>query len=254
MMKISVLASGSKGNCTYIECNGVRILIDLGVSEAYLKQKLNEIDIDIKSIDAILVTHTHSDHISGLPYIFKKYHVPIYITKNIEEDISNIISNYVIMSDVETRIGNFIITLIPTSHDVPGSVGFLIKTMNKEIVYITDTGYMQERQLSKLKNKDVYIFESNHDIEMLMKGKYTYHLKQRILSDVGHLSNKESARCLSKIVGDNTRCIILAHLSEENNNEEIALNTLMEHLEKNNKKIDRILIAKQHEKTELIEI
>jgi len=252
-MKISVLASGSKGNCTYIEYKNTRILIDLGVSITYIKNKLNEINVEIKDIDAILLTHTHADHIYGLPFFYKLYQTKLYISQGMKKDIDNITTNYTIINE-EIKIADFTIKLIPTSHDCLVSVGFVIKTEQKEIVYITDTGYINVKYFNDLKNKDIYVLESNHDVEMLMNGKYPYHLKQRILSDIGHLSNQTCSTYLSNLVGEQTKCIILAHLSEENNKEEVALNTLITTMKKKGKQIDKIFISKQEERTELIEI
>ncbi len=253
-MKISVLASGSKGNCTYLEYKDTKILIDVGVPLPYLKNKLKEIGIDIKDITAIVVTHTHSDHICGLSSFCKKYDTNVYITELMKEDIGRLISNHIIMDQLEHIIDDITLRIIPTSHDTSSSIGFIIKTEDREIVYITDTGYINKKHFKQLINKDMYILESNHDIEMLMNGRYPYHLKQRILSDIGHLSNHDSAMYLSEFIGNKTKCVVLAHLSEENNNEEIALNTLLETLSKSNKKVDQIYVARQRERTDLIEI
>ena len=141
---------------------------------------------------------------------------------------------------------------IKTSHDVLESHGYVFSSDGKSIVHITDTGYINVRNFNKLKGKNLYIFESNHDVRMLREGRYPYHLQQRILSDKGHLSNKDSSYYLSKFVTDDTKKIVLIHLSEENNTPELALNTLLDALD--GKKIPDIEIAKQNERTELIEV
>ena len=143
------------------------------------------------------------------------------------------------------------IEVIKLSHDADDINGYILSDNDKSIVYITDTGYINVKNHNKLLNKNVYIMESNHDVNMLMKGKYPYHLKMRILGDKGHLSNKDSASYLSKFIGNNTKHIILAHLSHENNNPDIALNNLKEVLNENNL---NILVAQQENRTELIEV
>ncbi|MDD4035793.1 MAG: MBL fold metallo-hydrolase [Bacilli bacterium] len=252
-MKVSVLASGSKGNSTYIECNNTKILVDIGMPSSYIIQKLAEINVSPKEIDAIIITHTHIDHIYGLASFCRRYNPKIYLTKSMQEEI-NITSNIQYIDASTITINNLIIEIIPTSHDTSESIGFIIKAQQKELVYITDTGYINRNYLVKLKDKDMYVFESNHDIEKLMTGKYPYHLKQRILGDAGHLSNEDASRYLSKLVGGRTKGIILIHLSEENNTELIALDTLKKSLNKENKTVDTILISKQKERTELIEV
>lgn len=251
-MKVIVLASGSKGNVTYLEYKNTKILIDLGMPKKYVEDKLKEIDIKPEDINAILISHTHSDHIKGLKGFVKSYNTSIYITnkmlKDIEKDIPIENINYFQNTN---QINDISIEIIKTSHDTSDSVGFII---NDEIVHITDTGYLNAKYYPILENKKAYFFESNHDIEMLMKGKYPYYLRQRVAGVSGHLSNNDSSSHLSKLVGDNTKVVTLCHLSEENNTEEKALNSLLEALEKHNKNIDKVIIAKQNEKTDLIEV
>ena len=124
--------------------------------------------------------------------------------------------------------------------------------INNKLVYITDTGYINKKYFNLIKNKEIYILESNHDVEMLLNGKYYYHLKQRILSDKGHLSNKVASQYLSKLIGEQTKYIILVHLSEENNTEERVLETLLSHIDKNN--VEKIIVAEQYDRTELVEV
>ena len=156
--------------------------------------------------------------------------------------------------DEGVSIADLDVGVVKTSHDAADSNGYIFSSLNKSIVYITDTGYIHVKNFDKLKNKSVYVFESNHDIRMLKEGKYPYYLQQRILSDKGHLSNKDSAYYLSEFIGDNTEKIILIHLSEENNKPEVALKTLLDTLEKKNIRIPDIEIAMQKESTELIEL
>lgn len=252
-MKIKVLASGSKGNSTYIETKNKKILIDMGVTYQYLSQELEKINISPKDIDLILITHTHNDHIKGLQSLVKKTNLKVYVTYGMIKDLASKIplDNIKILEE-ETIIDDLKIELIHTSHDVE-SVGFIINNLDKSIVYITDTGYINKKYNEKLSNKNIYIIESNHDEKMLMNGPYPYILKQRVISDKGHLSNKTTAKLLSTIIGPNTEKIILAHISENNNTEELAYNTTQEELEKKNIEKE-ILIAKQYESLDMIEV
>ena len=164
------------------------------------------------------------------------------------------LTNYIFIEGDKISIKDMEIDVIKTSHDTEDSVGYIVSNNNKSVVYITDTGYINKKYFELLHNRNVYIFESNHDIEMLNNGKYPFELRQRILSDKGHLSNYDSAKYLSKFIGSDTKKIILAHLSEENNTEELALQTLTERLAKEKINFSNIIIARQNEKTELINI
>ena len=226
-MRAIILGSGSKGNSTLLIGNDKKILIDVGFSYPKMTVLLGEYNLVPSDIDAVLITHTHKDHIGGLSTFIKKNMTPVYTNIVMQEELSKIISEEVMkVNDDNFEIGEFKIEAIHTSHDAPGSVGFVIKDGDSSLVYVTDTGYINSTYLQRLKNKDIYIFESNHDINMLMTGPYPYILKQRVVSDKGHLSNEQSGNYLKEIIGDNTKRIILAHLSETNNTPEIALKTV----------------------------
>ena len=252
-MKVCVLASGSKGNVTYIETDKTKSLIDVGMSTSYIEKKLKEISVNPREIERIFITHTHQDHIKGLRIFLKKYNPEVYLTETMEEDLELIIdkTNY-INSDIE--IEDLIIKPIKTSHDVSDSNGYIFVENSKSLMYMTDTGYINQRNFNKFQNHNIYILESNHDIEMLMKGPYPYHLKQRILSDKGHLSNKDSAYYLSEFIGDRTEKVILAHLSEKNNTEEKAIEEYKKAFKKRNKKAPQVEVAKQNERLEVIKL
>lgn len=256
MMKVSVLSSGSKGNSVLIQTNNAKILIDLGVTKSYVEKSLDELKVDPKEIKAILITHTHVDHIQGLKVFLKKYHPKLYVNKIILSLLHEYIEDfdYVLYDNPHIKIDDIEIEVIKTSHDVKGSVGFIVKNEDKSLVYITDTGYINNRYFDKLSNHNLYIMESNHDVEMLMNGKYPFHLKKRILSDKGHLSNADAAYYLSEFIGDKTKTIILAHLSDDNNTYDKALDTLTGVLLSKNKKVDNIMVAKQKKRTDWIEV
>lgn len=253
-MKIKVLASGSKGNSTLIESKGTRLLIDVGVNYSRIKNSLDSLNIDPNTIDGIIISHTHSDHIGGLSSLIKKINVPVFIKEELYNDIKKIIpkDNIVIIEDQSVTINSLDIEIINASHDVP-AFGFIISDGEKKILYLTDTGYINRKYYKKLENLDAYIIESNHDEKMLMEGPYPYILKQRVISDTGHLSNKYTGRFLDKTIGNNTKYVILAHLSENNNTEDLALEQVQFELRDNPNKMS-ILIAKQHIETEMVEI
>lgn len=249
-MIVRVLASGSKGNCTYVETSNHKVLIDIGTSSLQVEKKLKEIGIEPKDIDSVFITHAHKDHISGVNVFYKKYNPDIYMTKNILEEANLKVNKYITLTD-SIVLDDLIVTVIPTSHDAKDSRGYILESDDKSMVYITDTGYIPEKYESKLKNKNIYVFESNHDVEMLMNNEhYPHYLKMRILGDEGHLSNKDSALYLSKYIGKDTKKVFLAHLSEQNNTPEIALLTLRETLKNKNVDFDNISIADQYETSE----
>lgn len=252
MMKISVLASGSKGNSTLIVAGEYKILIDLGTSSLYVERKLKELGINPAEITHILITHSHVDHVGGLKVFTKKYNPVVYISEKIYSELEFRLNNYVYIDEmIENNNQNLNIQKFNTSHDVLESFGYIIEFENKSVVYVTDTGYINNRHTKILANKSVYIIESNHDPEMLMDSKRPHHIKMRILGDKGHLSNDDCANYLKKFVGEDTKHIILAHLSEEANNPKLAYETTKSVI--NNEKCN-IIIANQHDKTELIEI
>jgi phosphoribosyl 1,2-cyclic phosphodiesterase len=252
-MKTIVLSSGSKGNTTYIETSEAKILIDAGNTCKYILEKLEEYRINPESIDAILITHTHVDHIKGLPVLLKKINPCVYITKKMHPYMTYL-ENYHIIHKETIELKDMSIEIIKTSHDTEDSLGYIINNDNKSIVYITDTGYINQKYFDILKNRDVYIMESNHDIEMLNNSSYPFATRQRILSDKGHLSNYDSAKYLSKFIGDKTKYILLAHLSEENNTKDLAYNTLIDRFKKENIHIENIIITSQNKETDLIHI
>ena len=217
-MRFVVIESGSKGNATLVIDQGRVLLIDMGIGLRVLKSALVEENLNIYNINALLLTHEHWDHVAGIKYLPP---LPIYCTKE-TYNCENIVEVEPYQS---FNIEHFNITPISTSHDVKNPIGFVIKSSEETLVYLTDSGKITVKTLQKIKNADYYIIESNHDPEMLMATKRPMMLKRRILSTKGHLSNEQSATYISKVIGDRTKEIVLAHLSEEANTPEVALNT-----------------------------
>ena len=255
-MKVCVLSSGSKGNSCFLETKETKILIDVGTTTQYIVNELDKLGVKPEEIDAILITHIHVDHIHGLKAFIRKYNPLIYVTEKLlgllEEQVGNF--RYELYQDKQAIIKDLRINLIKTSHDAGEQMGFVIKNNSKSMVYITDTGYINSRYYEDLSNKNLYILESNHDVLMLKNGPYPYFLQQRVIGDKGHLSNEQASNYLCKFIGKDTKKIVLAHLSEKNNTEEIALDTLKEKLIKNNINFNSIIVARQNEPTEVIEI
>ena len=251
-MKVQTIASGSKGNCTIVLCNDTNLIIDIGISYLTLKNSLEENSLSFDNFNGILITHCHKDHTKGLSSLIKKTNIPVYIPEKMYDSIKEYVPYpRCIIIDDEFYINDVKINLLHTSHDAPCSVGFIIRNNDKSLVYITDTGYINRKILNNIVGKDCYIIESNHDEVMLMDGPYPRFLKERVISDKGHLSNITTAKYLKKIVGKNTKNIILAHRSETNNTEEKILEAI------NNVELDKninIYIARQNEEGPLIEV
>ena len=254
-MKACVFASGSKGNITYIETKKHRILLDMGKNSKYITDSLKKIEVDPKTIDIILISHLHTDHTSALETFIKKYQPLVCMPKEMFLEVDNLQDyEHIKIYDDEIIFDDLKIFAIKSSHDAVGSRNFIFEEDNHSIVQITDTGYIKSKYFKILRNRDVYFLESNHDVEMLTHGPYPDWLKRRVLSDEGHLSNQAAGFYLSKLIGDNTKKILLMHLSEVNNDSNIALKTVTDTLKESNIIFDDIKCAEQDNISEVIEL
>lgn len=235
MSKIITLASSSSGNCTYVSHGQSGILVDAGISAKAMTEALCAHNIDANTIKAIFVTHEHIDHVSGLRVFSKKYNIPIYASQKTAEsllakDTLDTDKNLYII-DGTTQIEELLVTRFNTSHDCEGSSGYTFTLPNgKKCAVCTDLGFVSDEVRQNLLGCTALVFESNHDVTMLQKGTYPEHLKKRILSDKGHLSNVLCAKELDTLVKNGATRIILGHLSRENNRPEIARTTAVSSL------------------------
>jgi phosphoribosyl 1,2-cyclic phosphodiesterase len=223
-MKFTIFCSGSKGNSTLIETSNTKVLIDCGHTKRHVMQAFHQAHLSLKEIDAVVITHDHIDHISQLK-LFS--HCPVYspVRLTARPDAVRV------MPGNRFDIGDLSFMPIALSHDAQLTVGYVVSNHDERLVYVTDTGYVRETDWDALRNAHHYIFESNHDVELLMATSRPYPIKSRILSDNGHLSNQDSSALLARLVGPQTQSIILAHLSQEANSERHALTTLVETFE-----------------------
>lgn len=235
--KISVLASGSSGNSTYVSDGETQILIDVGLSGKDLEKRLNNINVNAVEIDAILITHEHRDHVNGVGVMCRRYNIPIYANNMTLEKSYNFIGSveekFCKNIKKDFSIGNINIHPFSISHDAVSPVAYLLYCNNKTIAIATDMGYFDKKVIRELKGADFIILEANHDLDMLMTGNYPWKVKHRIRGEEGHLSNDDTAALLPKIIDDNKPQILLAHLSEDNNNPEVAYITIKNNLKEN---------------------
>lgn len=247
-LRFCSLASGSSGNCHMITDEDSYILIDAGLSGKQIQGKLQEIDIDPHRISAIIISHEHSDHIQGAGILSRRFNIPIYANegtwRGMEAKLGKLTKDNI--KTFETTklfsIGNIQVKPYSISHDANEPVGFCLESQGFKISIATDLGCITEAITSEIKDSNLVVLESNHDVEMLKAGSYPYYLKRRILSDEGHLSNDAAGYAIVELVKNNVKNILLAHLSKENNFPELALVTVKNILEANQINIGRDLI------------
>ena len=226
-MKIHVFASGSSGNCMLVSERDSSLLIDAGISMRRVESSLRQTGLHIQDIGGVLITHEHSDHVSGLKMLAKYHSIPIYAPKlvalRLREQIPELDRCLWPFSAGEPlRLENLTVRAFHTPHDTPESVGYRIEG-DGVFAMATDMGCLTEEVLTGLKGADTVLIESNHDERMLRSGPYPPYLKRRILADTGHLSNENCARLARTLADSGTRQIVLGHLSRENNTPSLAL-------------------------------
>lgn len=236
-LQFSVLASGSTGNAIFVETEDHSFLIDAGLSGKQMEALFQQIDRDMGKLSGLLVTHEHSDHIKGVGVLARKYKLPVYANEKTWQAMDGLIGQVPVeqkftfnMESIKT-FGSLEIESFGVSHDAADPMFYCFHQGDKKIVIITDTGYVSDRMKGVISNADAYVFESNHDVQMLRMGRYPWSIKRRILSDVGHVSNEDAALAMSEVAGDRTKRIYLAHLSQDNNIKELARMSVTQTLE-----------------------
>jgi phosphoribosyl 1,2-cyclic phosphodiesterase len=227
-LRFSVLASGSTGNAFYIESNQTRLLVDAGLSGKQLDRLFQGISVDPAALSGILVTHEHSDHVKGLGIFARKYKLPIYANektwKAMENSIGKLTTDQKFLFNMEEvkTFQDMDISSFGVSHDAAAPMFYTFHHEGKKVALVTDLGYVSERIKKTVEGADAYIFEANHDVEMLRMGRYPWNVKRRILGDSGHVSNDDAGLALADIIDNNTKRVYLAHLSQDNNMKDLA--------------------------------
>lgn len=261
MFQTSVLASGSKGNSVLIRTEITTILLDAGLSGKKLLNLMESINIASNEITAIIISHEHSDHIQGAGILCRKLNIPLYIT-----ELTHSVCSFKIGKlpggkkyfeiGTEFQIGNIRIKAFPSSHDVIDGSNFVfwkVEDEKRKLAVATDLGYSSRLMLHNLQDCTSIILESNHDVEMLLNGPYPPHLKQRIKSNQGHLSNAQAVGVITHVLHPELKNLVLAHLSEKNNLPQMA-ESLMSNYLKNVNHNSKLLVATQTEATVLLDI
>lgn len=233
-MNLCSIASGSSGNCIYVGTDCASVLLDAGISGKRVEQGLRTIDRSVADIDGILITHEHSDHIKGIGVLARRYGVPIYATPGTIQAMQQMSGLgkmpegifREIKADQDFQIGDMQVKPFAIAHDAAEPVGYRLECGDKAVGIATDMGHFDDYIVEHLQNLDALLLEANHDVHMLQVGGYPYYLKQRILSDFGHLSNENAGRLLCRLLHDNLKTVLLGHLSKENNYEKLAYETV----------------------------
>ena len=236
MLKFCSLYSGSSGNCLYVSSKNTKILVDCGTSCKKICEGLASINSSIEDIDAILVTHEHSDHVQGLGLVSKKFNIPVYANletwnamekqkEKIDERNVNVFEN-----DSDFSLNELTIHPFSTPHDAANPCGFNIHNGKRKLSIATDLGHMDNDIFKELIHSSFVLLESNYEPEMLNASRYPFHLKQRIKGPYGHLSNETAGKTIAALMKKDLKQVMLGHLSKENNVPELAYQTVVEEL------------------------
>jgi len=258
-VKVCLLASGSKGNSTFVEINGFRLLVDVGLTLKDLIQRLERIQITPSQLDAIIITHEHYDHVKGLARLVRAYSIPVYLNQGTYHHLSRTLKQafqpHLITTNEPFEIAREILVHpVQTPHDAADPISVIIQHNGSKIGIATDLGFVTRRVGRHLIGANLIVLESNHDEEMLKSSKYPWSLKQRILSKNGHLSNGAFNNALSKLIHCDLEAVFLAHLSEENNCPDLAHRLAVDTVRKSDHPQIAIHVGQQHAPTPLVEL
>jgi phosphoribosyl 1,2-cyclic phosphodiesterase len=271
-VQFTILGSGSSGNCAYVETENARVLVDAGFSPRQIRQRLAMIGRTPENLSAILITHEHADHISGLFGLAEKLRIPIYCNRDTQEAIAWSLKERwngkrdPLFDGMEKTVGDFLqklewrlfqtgdqfelndvlVETFPIPHDAQDPVGYLLRTCAGNFGFVTDLGHMTKLVIERVRAANALVLESNHDVRMLQDSNRSWSLKQRILGRHGHLSNEAAADAATEIMSGGLKHLYLAHLSGECNKPELAMRIMTERLGKIGANHVQVQIASQH--------
>ncbi len=235
-VEITILGSGSSGNCAYLETSETRLLIDAGFSGRQIRQRLTSIGKGPESLSGILITHEHSDHINGLVGLCSKLNIPVYCNRDTKDAMEYQLDckfDCRIFTTGETfEIGDVIVDTFSIPHDASDPVGFMLRTTAGKVGFLTDLGHATKLALERVRAANVLVLETNHDLKMLQESSRPWSLKQRIAGRHGHLSNTDAADAAQEIMSAELRHLYLGHLSRECNQPELAHRVIQERMDK----------------------
>lgn len=238
-MEFCTIASGSGGNCTYIGTDYTKILIDAGISGKKIEEGLANLSLTGDRIDALFITHEHTDHIKGAGILSRRFDIPVFATEDtwtaMEKELGHIApgNRRIVYRDEVCAINDLCVKPFRIPHDAADPVGYSVFTERKKITLATDIGHVTDTIRENIEESDLLLLEANHDVEMLKRGSYPRALKQRILGEKGHLSNHTAGELLAEIMTGRMKYVFLGHLSEENNNPHLAYETVEGILQRN---------------------
>ncbi|MBN1949219.1 MAG: MBL fold metallo-hydrolase [Candidatus Cloacimonetes bacterium] len=261
MFQTAILASGSKGNCTVVRTRDTKILVDAGLPGNRISAQLASISLDESRIRALIISHEHSDHVAGAGIIARKYNIPVYISRLTYEAVKFRLGrlpkgNVFFQTGQDFRIGDIVVHAFSSSHDVVDGCNFIFQKEDeplRKLALATDLGYATQLLINRLRNATTIILESNHDTGMLLEGPYPWHLKQRVHSRQGHLSNEQAVGVISQVIHPGLKNLILAHLSEQNNSPDLAYNIMKQYLQEIRFDLN-LFISLQNEPTPIFDI
>jgi phosphoribosyl 1,2-cyclic phosphodiesterase len=237
-VKLTILGSGSSGNCAYVETDETRVLVDAGFSPRQIRQRLAGIGRTPENLTAILITHEHSDHIQGLTGIAEKLGIPVYCNRATKDEIERLLKVRLdcrlFATGASFEVGDIAVDTFAIPHDAQDPVGYLLRTQAGNIGFVTDLGHVTKLVLERIRGANVLVLEANHDVKMLQESvRRPWSLKQRILGRHGHLSNEAAADAAAEIMSAELRHLYLGHLSRECNKPELAhrvVNDRLQHI------------------------
>lgn len=235
MLTAATLFSNSKGNCTFISSDTTKILVDAGVAACKIEKAMANLGESMEDIQAIMITHEHIDHVRSAGSLSRRYNIPIYATPKVWQEYTgfgNIRRENQVQYEYGMTIGDLSFDFFKTYHDAVQPLGIVVMCGDKKVGICTDTGVFTPTMAKKLHGANALIFEANHDVDLLWKGRYPQSTKKRILGQFGHLSNVDAGKALAKIITKDTQYVTLAHLSEENNRPDLAFETVRNILQK----------------------
>lgn len=227
-LRFSVLSSGSTGNATIVVNEETKVLVDAGFSAKKIDELLQERGLSARDLHAVMITHEHADHIKGLGALARKYDLPVYANEKTWKELDRLVgaidevNRRILETGAALEIGSMQIESFGISHDAAEPVGYCFQDGACKLSLATDLGYMSSKVKEKIRDSDVLVLESNHDIEMLRMGRYPWNIKRRILGDMGHLSNEAAGEALIDILSARTKRVYLAHLSRDHNMMDLA--------------------------------